>query len=49
MTVVLLILALIFFVLATLSVPTGRFQPGWLGLAFLAAAMLVGPLSLMVR
>lgn len=49
MTVVLLLLALICFVLAAFSVSIGRLLPGWLGLAFLAAAMLVGPLTLMVH
>jgi hypothetical protein len=49
MTVVLLVIALCLFLLASFSVSIGRVLPGWLGLVFLAAAMLVGPLTLLVR
>jgi hypothetical protein len=50
MVVILLLVALICEVLAALGVPLGnRVHLGWLGLAFMIAAMLVGPMSLLVR
>ena len=50
MVIILLLVALICEVLAALGVPAGpRVQLGWLGLAFLIAAMLVGPMSLLAR
>ena len=38
----LLIIALVCFVLAAIGVDVGRISLGWLGLAFMAAAGLVG-------
>lgn len=38
---VLILVAVILFVLTALAVPLGRVAVGWLGLAFLAAGMLV--------
>ena len=49
MTVALLLIALCLFLLASFNVSIGRLHPGWFGLVFLTAAMLVGPVSLMVR
>ena len=49
MVVVLLLLSFVCFILATFGIPTGRVSILALGLVFLVAAMLVGPLALMVR
>ena len=50
MVVALLLVALICEVLAALGVTLGpRVQLGWAGLAFMIAAMLVGPMTLLVR
>lgn len=43
-TVLLLILAVVLFGIASWSVPTGRFQPGWAGLLVLTLTLWLLPL-----
>jgi hypothetical protein len=45
MSGVLALIGVILLVLAGLNVAAPRFSPGWLGLAFVAAAVLWAPLS----
>jgi hypothetical protein len=43
MKIVLIVIAIVLFILQAASLHFGQFQPGWVGLAFLAGALLMPP------